>query len=393
MPTAIRGTVSTTIDTCCVPFKYYLMAAKIKSRDRTARAKDTCLAGLEKALYPFYLDGCVKSYRESRKPAKDTHARPKPSVVLNTPFYVPSDDKWYVNLHENAAPHEVVSEALGSDGATSWKYVAVARTPQASVANEKLVTRAPMMLQAVTLGTSLAAASASEQTNYQVVQEGHGGGTCGHDLTIQQYELALEKISRLEYKFQKTETEFALLASGYTAQWLAASAAGLEEHKQYLVVEAAKPELVEAVWEFKQAWNAFRDSCPGDALDFATGPEEYHAVHARFHPQYRAILYERNYYDIFFLDTAGNCIYSVYKEPSSCSDDAADTGCRLRAASCLFTYNSAELSEDWWEPFVAWLQTLEFVVRWTATLETSLRSGLEGRLHLHVFMEFNKAVD
>jgi len=51
------------------------------------------------------------------------------------------------------------------------------------------------------------------------------------------------------------------------------------------------------------------------------------------------------------------------------------------------------LSEDWWEPFVTWLQTLEFVVRWTATLETSLRSGLEGRLHLHVFMEFNKAVD
>lgn len=65
----------------------------------------------------------------------------------------------------------------------------------------------------------------------------------------------------------------------------------------------------------------------------------------------------------------------------------------MRAASCLFTYNSAELSEDWWEPFVAWLQTLEFVLRWTATLETSLRSGLEGRLHLHVFMEFNKAVD
>jgi len=171
-----------------------------------------------------------------------------------------------------------------------------------------------------------------------------GGGTCGHDLTIQQYELALEKISRLEYKFQKTETEFALLASGYTAQWLAASAAGLEEHKQYLVVEAAKPELVEAVWEFKQAWNAFRETDAErllslqiayillnpnptgskDALDFATGPEEYHAVHARFHPQYRAILYERNYYDIFFLDTAGNCIYSVYKELDYATNFLAD---------------------------------------------------------------------
>ena len=42
---------------------------------------------------------------------------------------------------------------------------------------------------------------------------------------------------------------------------------------------------------------------------------------------------------------------------------------------------------------MAWLQTLEFVVHWTTTLETSLRSGLEGRLRLHVFMEFNKAVD
>ena len=31
-----------------------------------------------------------------------------------------------------------------------------------------------LLMEAVTLGTSLAAASASEQTNYQVVQEGHG---------------------------------------------------------------------------------------------------------------------------------------------------------------------------------------------------------------------------
>ena len=30
-------------------------------------------------------------------------------------------------------------------------------------------------------------------------------------------------------------------------------------------------------------------------------------------PRYRAILYERNFYDIFFLDLGGNCIYSVYK--------------------------------------------------------------------------------
>lgn len=30
-------------------------------------------------------------------------------------------------------------------------------------------------------------------------------------------------------------------------------------------------------------------------------------------PRYREILYDRNYYDIFFFDTEGNLIYSVYK--------------------------------------------------------------------------------
>ncbi|CAE7255475.1 hypothetical protein AK812_SmicGene6603 [Symbiodinium microadriaticum] len=70
---------------------------------------------------------------------------------------------------------------------------------------------------------------------------------------------------------------------------------------------------------------------PEDALDYALGPEEYHSVHRRFHPQhlsrayrYRAILYERNYYDIFFLDTAGNCIYSVYKELDYATNFLAD---------------------------------------------------------------------
>ncbi|CAE7676448.1 Gabbr1, partial [Symbiodinium sp. CCMP2592] len=203
-----------------------------------------------------------------------------------------------------------------------------------------------------------------------------GGGACGYELTIQQYELALEKISRLEYKFQKTETEFALLASGFTAQWLTASAAGLEEHKQYLVVEAAKPELVEAMWEFKQAWDAFRETDAErllslqiayillnphptgskDALDHAPGPEEYHAVHARFHPQYRAILYERNYYDIFFLDTAGNCIYSVYKELDYATNFLADGPGEWRNSGLGEAFRAAMSNPDGinvidWKPY------------------------------------------
>ena len=36
-----------------------------------------------------------------------------------------------------------------------------------------------------------------------------------------------------------------------------------------------------------------------------TGPEFYHQAHKQFHPTYRAILYERNYYDIFMFDLQG----------------------------------------------------------------------------------------
>ena len=51
-----------------------------------------------------------------------------------------------------------------------------------------------------------------------------------------------------------------------------------------------------------------------DELQFADGPERYHTVHNQFHPTYRAKLYERAYYDIFFFDLNGDLIYSVFKD-------------------------------------------------------------------------------
>lgn len=36
-----------------------------------------------------------------------------------------------------------------------------------------------------------------------------------------------------------------------------------------------------------------------------SGAEFYHQAHKQFHPTYRAILYERNYYDIFIFDLQG----------------------------------------------------------------------------------------
>ena len=56
--------------------------------------------------------------------------------------------------------------------------------------------------------------------------------------------------------------------------------------------------------------NPSRESC--QCVLNAPKPQIPKKVNAR--ARYRAILYERNYYDIFFLDREGNCIYSVYKD-------------------------------------------------------------------------------
>ena len=70
---------------------------------------------------------------------------------------------------------------------------------------------------------------------------------------------------------------------------------------------------------------------------------------------------------------------------------------RIRSSSCLFTWNNVRFatmdSEHLWETFVAWLRQLEFVRSWTATIEKSLHSDQQGRLHLHAFTHFTKAVD
>ncbi|CAJ1353999.1 unnamed protein product [Effrenium voratum] len=66
---------------------------------------------------------------------------------------------------------------------------------------------------------------------------------------------------------------------------------------------------------------------------------------------------------------------------------------RLRASSALFTFNSLALKRESWSDFLTWLATLEFVARFTATMEDSYHSAHEGRVYLHFFAEFNRPVD
>lgn len=49
-------------------------------------------------------------------------------------------------------------------------------------------------------------------------------------------------------------------------------------------------------------------------LDKGTEGSLYDDVHERYHPWFRKLLVEHDYYDIFLFDLEGNLIYSVYKE-------------------------------------------------------------------------------
>ena len=59
----------------------------------------------------------------------------------------------------------------------------------------------------------------------------------------------------------------------------------------------------------------------------------------------------------------------------------------------LVTYNSLQLQLADFDEFLAWLATCEWAGKWSATMESSLRSEDAGRLHIHCFLEFARPVD
>ena len=60
--------------------------------------------------------------------------------------------------------------------------------------------------------------------------------------------------------------------------------------------------------------------------------------------------------------------------------------------SCLLTYNG-DFNNSKWEDFLEWVRQCEHFHRWTATMEQSLHSAQEQRLHVHLFVEFGRKVD
>ena len=84
-------------------------------------------------------------------------------------------------------------------------------------------------------------------------------------------------------------------------------------------------------------------------------------------------------------------------QPAADGAEDEQAGFRLRSSSCLFTWNNRSFAScdfpSLWSAFLLWLQGLNFVIEWTATMERSLKSKDANRVHLHAFVEFKKAPD
>lgn len=98
-----------------------------------------------------------------------------------------------------------------------------------------------------------------------------------------------------------------------------------------LQVIAENPGTISALHAFSKAWSelgegqmeslqkTYIDESPHpigekEKLDAGSTGSSYDTVHGKYHPWFRYLLQQHQYYDVFLLDLDGNLIYSVFKE-------------------------------------------------------------------------------
>lgn len=154
-----------------------------------------------------------------------------------------------------------------------------------------------------------------------------------------------------DLSFELIEEELHAIAVG-RAGALAAYLASIE---QDLLITARNEQTIDAVQAFTAAYQALGSNAEAalqkayitdnphptgskEQLDVADTGTEYDALHARHHPYFRFMLQQRGYYDIFLFDTAGNLVYTVFKELDYATNlntgewKSTDLGNALRAA-------------------------------------------------------------
>ena len=138
--------------------------------------------------------------------------------------------------------------------------------------------------------------------------------------------------------YMSIEKSEAQLLASYESKLAATTTAVHHEISSYLgSIESdlkfisTNPMVIDAIQDFDLAWDEIEGNSERylqklyiednphptgskENLDFAADGSAYSAIHAAIHPWMRTFLRERDYYDIFLIDTDGNLIYSVYKE-------------------------------------------------------------------------------
>ncbi len=117
----------------------------------------------------------------------------------------------------------------------------------------------------------------------------------------------------------------------------------LQAHQTMTQSLAMSPSTRQAITKFVGAWEAL----PGDktaeltdryitqnphpagerhALDMASGRDGYNRAHRDVHPYFREVSERNHFVDLMIVDTEGNIIYSVQKNPSFAQNISADQG-------------------------------------------------------------------
>jgi methyl-accepting chemotaxis protein len=125
-----------------------------------------------------------------------------------------------------------------------------------------------------------------------------------------------------------TEDQIAAIDSNAVAR-LEAYMASIQED---LVVNADSDYIRQALRSFQSGWGdltavdktdylhkKYIEENPNETgkkhlLDSAPDGSLYSIVHNKYHPWFRKLLEQREYYDIFIFDTQGNVVYTVFKE-------------------------------------------------------------------------------
>jgi methyl-accepting chemotaxis protein len=120
----------------------------------------------------------------------------------------------------------------------------------------------------------------------------------------------------------------------------------LRSIEKELKLVASSPMVVSAVKEFSGAWKAWsmmggnpqenlqaayitdnpNSTGSKHLLDQAGTGSHYDTVHGNYHPWFRDLQQDSGYYDVFLFDTAGNLVYSVFKEADFATNFSADAG-------------------------------------------------------------------